>query len=62
MQELMGIPKVRVEDRVIVKRVCELVGLRAARLAAAGVAAVVRCARRRRARWPCTRVFTVSVR
>ena len=41
LEELMGVPKTTHEDRMITKRVCELVGLRAARLAAAGIAGVV---------------------
>jgi hexokinase len=42
LTELLGIPRTTHEDRLVVKRVCELVGLRAARLAAVGIAAVVR--------------------
>ncbi len=37
----MEVPQTTVEDRRIVKRVCELIGTRAARLSAAGVAALV---------------------
>jgi len=44
LEELMGIPRTSFNDRKIVKRVCELVGTRAARLAAAGIAGVVRTA------------------
>ncbi|KAI8809664.1 hexokinase-domain-containing protein [Cladochytrium replicatum] len=41
LEDLFQIPATSTRDRRIVKRVCELVGIRSARLAAAGVAAVV---------------------
>lgn len=41
LEELMEIPKTTYQDRLVVKRVCELVGIRAARLSAVGIAAVV---------------------
>jgi len=41
LQELLNIPYPAPRDRRIVRRICELVGTRAARLAAVGVAAVV---------------------
>ncbi|KAJ3310157.1 glucokinase [Boothiomyces sp. JEL0838] len=41
LEDVMGVPKSSVEDRRIVRHVCELVGTRAARLAAAGIAALV---------------------
>jgi len=41
LEELLKIPKTNRNDRIIVKGICELVGRRAARLAAAGVAAIV---------------------
>ncbi|KAJ1553137.1 hexokinase A [Cladochytrium tenue] len=41
LEELMKIPKTSHSDRVIVKGICELVGRRAARLSAAGIAAIV---------------------
>jgi len=48
----MGIPRTSFNDRKIVKRVCELVGTRAARLAAVGIAGVVRPAVARPLRVP----------
>jgi hexokinase len=39
--QLYKIPKISVQDCKIVKRICELVGTRAARLSAAGIAAVI---------------------
>ncbi|KAJ3280079.1 glucokinase [Borealophlyctis nickersoniae] len=41
LEDIMQIPSTSVADRRIVKHVCELVGTRAARLSAAGVAAIV---------------------
>ncbi|KAI9104703.1 hexokinase-domain-containing protein [Phlyctochytrium arcticum] len=43
LEDMVGLPSstTTVEDRRIVKHVCELVGIRAARLSAAGVAAIV---------------------
>nr|KAJ3414653.1 hexokinase A [Polyrhizophydium stewartii] len=41
LEDLISIPKTSAEDRRIVKRVAELIGTRSARLAAAGVAAIV---------------------
>lgn len=41
LEDVMGIPATSFNDRRIVKHMCELVGTRAARLAAAGVAALV---------------------
>ncbi|KAI9342756.1 hexokinase-domain-containing protein [Zopfochytrium polystomum] len=41
LEDLIKIPKTTRADRVIVKGLCELVGRRAARLAAAGIAAIV---------------------
>ncbi|KAJ3112047.1 Glycine--tRNA ligase 1, mitochondrial [Phlyctochytrium bullatum] len=41
LEEIMGIAKTTRQDRRIVRGVCELVGRRSARLAAAGVAAIV---------------------
>ncbi|KAJ3329667.1 hexokinase A [Blyttiomyces sp. JEL0837] len=41
LEELMDIPKTTRSDRRIVRTVCELVGKRAARLSAAGIAAIV---------------------
>jgi len=41
LEEIMGIPQTRLEDRQIVKRICELIGVRAARLSAVGIAGVV---------------------
>jgi hexokinase len=41
LQEILKIPYVAPRDRRIVRRICELVAIRAARLAACGVAAVV---------------------
>ncbi|KAJ3086531.1 hexokinase A [Quaeritorhiza haematococci] len=41
LEDLLRIPSTTLSDRRAVKRVCELVGTRAARLSAAGVAAVV---------------------
>ncbi|KAI8917419.1 hexokinase-domain-containing protein [Entophlyctis helioformis] len=40
-EDILGIPSTTIQDRRIVKHVCELVGTRAARLSAAGVAAVI---------------------
>ncbi len=40
LEEIVKVAETSVEDRRIVKRVCELVGTRAARLSAAGVAAL----------------------
>lgn len=37
LEDVMGIPKSTLEDRRIVKHLCELVGTRAARLSAAGI-------------------------
>jgi len=41
LQDLLGVPNTTARDRRIVRRICELVATRAARLAAVGVAAVV---------------------
>lgn len=41
LEDLFAIPATTKRDRRIVKRLCELVGTRAARLAAAGIAAIV---------------------
>jgi len=41
LEEVLGINETSTEDRYIVKRVCELVGIRAARLCAAGIAGIV---------------------
>ncbi|KAJ1337040.1 hypothetical protein BSLG_006800 [Batrachochytrium salamandrivorans] len=41
LEDLVGIPKTTVNDRRIVKRIAELIGTRSARLAAAGIAAIV---------------------
>ncbi|KAJ3331807.1 hexokinase A [Blyttiomyces sp. JEL0837] len=41
LEDLMKVPRTTRQDRLIVKGVCELVGRRAARLSAAGVAAIV---------------------
>lgn len=41
LEELLGFKRTTLEDRVVVKRLCELVGMRAARLSAAAVGAVV---------------------
>ncbi|KAJ3067631.1 hexokinase A [Quaeritorhiza haematococci] len=41
LEDLLRIPGTTMKDRRIVKRVCELIGLRAARLSAAGIAAIV---------------------
>ncbi|KAJ3276622.1 glucokinase [Terramyces sp. JEL0728] len=41
LEDVMGVLNSNLEDRRVVKHVCELVGTRAARLAAAGVAALV---------------------
>lgn len=41
LEGLLGLKRTTLEDRTIVKRVCELVGMRAARLSAAAVGAVI---------------------
>ena len=41
LEELFQIPFTTLEDRRLVKRICELIGTRAARLSAAGIAAIV---------------------
>ena len=41
LQDIMDVPNPDVHSRQVVKRVCELVGVRAARLSAVGVAGVV---------------------
>ncbi|KAJ3014953.1 hexokinase A [Thoreauomyces humboldtii] len=41
LEDLFGVKKTTLSDRRLVKRVCELIGTRAARLAAVGVASVV---------------------
>ncbi|KAI8817341.1 hexokinase-domain-containing protein [Fimicolochytrium jonesii] len=41
LEDIMEIPATSVQDRRVVKHVCELVGIRAARLSAAGVAAII---------------------
>ncbi|KAJ3310149.1 glucokinase [Boothiomyces sp. JEL0838] len=41
LEDVMGVVNSSIDDRRVVKHVCELVGTRAARLAAAGVAALV---------------------
>ncbi len=41
MEDLFQIPSTTLEDRRLVKRICELIGTRAARLSAAGIAAIV---------------------
>lgn len=41
LQDLMGIPNPDLSSRQVVKRVCELIGIRAARLSAVGCAGVV---------------------
>lgn len=41
LEDVMGVPASSLNDRRIVKNMCELVGTRAARLAAAGIAAIV---------------------
>ena len=41
LEDVLGVPTTTLEDRRIVKHVCELVGTRAARLSAAGIAALV---------------------
>ncbi|KAJ3216777.1 hexokinase A [Dinochytrium kinnereticum] len=41
LEEILGIPKTTRQDRRLVRAVCELVGRRSARLAAAGIAAIV---------------------
>ncbi|TPX70578.1 hexokinase [Spizellomyces sp. 'palustris'] len=41
LEDILGLQATTVQDRRIVKHVCELVGIRAARLSAAGVAAIV---------------------
>ncbi|KAJ3055669.1 glucokinase [Rhizophlyctis rosea] len=41
LEDILGIPTTSIGDRRVVKTVCELVGTRAARLSAAGIAAIV---------------------
>ncbi|KAJ3116408.1 hexokinase A [Nowakowskiella sp. JEL0407] len=41
LEDILNIPSTTESDRRLVKRICELVGIRSARLSAAGVAAVV---------------------
>jgi len=41
LEDVMEVPKTTYEDRRVIKHICELVGTRAARLSAAGVAALV---------------------
>ncbi len=41
LEDLYQIPFTTLDDRRLVKRVCELIGTRAARLSAAGIAAIV---------------------
>jgi hexokinase len=41
LEELFHIPATTLADRRIVKRVCELIGTRSARLAAAGIVSIV---------------------
>lgn len=41
LQDIMGVPNTDVHSRQLVKRICELVGVRAARLSAVGIAGVV---------------------
>lgn len=41
LEDVLQVPNTTVDDRRIVKHVCELVGTRAARLSAAGIAALV---------------------
>ncbi|KAJ1551763.1 hexokinase A [Nowakowskiella sp. JEL0078] len=41
LEDLLKIPSTNIGDRRIIKRICELVGIRSARLSAAGIVAVV---------------------
>ena len=41
LEDVLQVPYTTIEDRRIIKHVCELVGTRAARLSAAGIAALV---------------------
>lgn len=41
LEGLLGLKRTTLEDRTIVKRVCELVGMRAARLSAAAIGGVI---------------------
>lgn len=41
LEDVLQVPSTSIEDRRIVKHVCELIGTRAARLSAAGIAAIV---------------------
>jgi len=41
LSDIFSIISSTIEERILLKRVCELVGLRAARLSAAGIAAIV---------------------
>ncbi|KAI8808970.1 hexokinase-domain-containing protein [Cladochytrium replicatum] len=41
LEEILKSPPTSMDDRIVVKRICELVGTRSARLAAAGISAIV---------------------